>query len=159
MKKKVLYGKLGYDGQKPNEKEEVIIITKPKANALSDLDFVVKAFKFAGRNVEGSMGDQAIEPLFLLCSKANQCRNAALFSSSKPIAPASIGSDRIEQEKQSLADQQTQLEAARTEADRTEQFLALVRKYRDCTELTDEMIHAIVDKIVVHRTSKAEATE
>ena len=54
--------------------------------------------------------------------------------------------------KQSLAAQQAELDAARSEADRTEQFLALARKYRDCTELTDEMIHAFVEKIVVHRT-------
>ena len=54
--------------------------------------------------------------------------------------------------KQSLAAQQAELDAARSETDRTEQFLALARKYRDCTELTDEMIHAFVEKIVVHRT-------
>ncbi len=29
---------------------------------------------------------------------------------------------------------------------------ALAKKYRDCTEVTDEMIRAFVDKIVVHRT-------
>lgn len=47
---------------------------------------------------------------------------------------------------------QAQLNEVQADANRTEQFLTLVKKYRDCTEVTDEMIRAFVDKIVVHRT-------
>lgn len=53
---------------------------------------------------------------------------------------------------QSLTAYQAQLDEVQADADRTEQFLALAKKYRDCTELTDDMIRAFVDKIVVHRT-------
>ena len=43
----------------------------------------------------------------------------------------------------------------RKQADRTDQFLALARKYRDCTEITDDMIRAFVEKIVVHKTVRS----
>ncbi|MGN0662061.1 MAG: DUF4368 domain-containing protein, partial [Faecalibacterium sp.] len=36
-----------------------------------------------------------------------------------------------------------------------EQFLALARKYRDCTEITDDMIRAFVEKIVVYKTVRS----
>lgn len=32
----------------------------------------------------------------------------------------------------------------------TDRFLALVRKYKDCTEITDNMLYAFIEKIVVH---------
>ena len=32
----------------------------------------------------------------------------------------------------------------------TERFLALVRKYRDCTELTDAMLYSFIDRVEVH---------
>ncbi len=51
-----------------------------------------------------------------------------------------------------LAVDQDQQREVQADAERTEQFLALAKKYRDCTEVTDEMIRAFVDKIVVHRT-------
>lgn len=54
--------------------------------------------------------------------------------------------------RESLATDQEHICEAQSETDRTEQFLALAKKYRDCTEVTDEMIRAFVDKIVVHRT-------
>ncbi len=54
--------------------------------------------------------------------------------------------------RKSLATDQDHIRETQSKADRTEQFLALVKKYRDCTEVTDEMIRAFVDKIVVHRT-------
>ena len=61
-----------------------------------------------------------------------------------------------EQEETTLRDNltayQAQLNEVQADADRTEQFLALAKKYRDCTEVTNEMIRAFVDKIVVHRT-------
>lgn len=54
--------------------------------------------------------------------------------------------------KEILTDLQSELDNASSEANRIDQFLALARKYQDCTELIDEMIHAFVEKIVVYRT-------
>ena len=59
--------------------------------------------------------------------------------------------------KESLITEKAQLAEAQKEADRTEQFLALARKYRDCTEITDDMIRAFVEKIVVHKTVRSAA--
>lgn len=57
--------------------------------------------------------------------------------------------------KESLITEKAQLAEAQKEADRTEHFLALTRKYRDCTEITDDMIRAFVEKIVVHKTVRS----
>ena len=54
--------------------------------------------------------------------------------------------------KQSLSELQSRINDAHSEAERTERFLALAKKYRDCTEVTDEMIRAFVEKIVVYKT-------
>ncbi len=54
--------------------------------------------------------------------------------------------------RESLEVYQDQQREVQADAERTEQFLALAKKYRDCTEVPDEMIRAFVDKIVVHRT-------
>ena len=62
-----------------------------------------------------------------------------------------------EELKESLITEKAQLAEAQMEADRTEQFLALARKYRDCTEITDDMIRAFVEKIVVHKTVRSAA--
>lgn len=35
----------------------------------------------------------------------------------------------------------------------TERFLALVRKYRDCTELTDAMLYSFIDRVEVHEAT------
>lgn len=59
--------------------------------------------------------------------------------------------------RESLTAYQAQLNEVQADADRTEQFLALAKKYRDCTEVTDEMIRAFVDRIVVHRTIRPTA--
>ncbi len=56
--------------------------------------------------------------------------------------------------RENLAVDQDQQREVQADAERTEQFLALAKKYRDCTEVTDEMIRAFVDKIVVHRTMR-----
>ncbi len=56
--------------------------------------------------------------------------------------------------RESLEVDQDQQREVQADAERTEQFLALAKKYRDCTEVTDEMIRAFVDKIVVHRTMR-----
>ena len=57
--------------------------------------------------------------------------------------------------KAAVANEQSELDRVRKQADRTEQFLALARKYRDCTEITDDMIRAFVEKIVVHKTARS----
>ena len=57
--------------------------------------------------------------------------------------------------KESLITEKAQLAEAQKEADRTEQFLALARKYRDCTEITDDMIRAFVEKIVIRKTVRS----
>lgn len=62
-----------------------------------------------------------------------------------------------EELKKSLITEKVQLAEAQKEADRTEQFLALARKYRDCTEITDDMIRTFVEKIVVHKTVRSAA--
>ncbi len=54
--------------------------------------------------------------------------------------------------RENLAVDQDQQREVQADAERTEQFLALAKKYRDCTEVTDEMIRAFIDKIVVRRT-------
>ena len=54
--------------------------------------------------------------------------------------------------KAELADDQARLNEVQTASAQTDKYLALARKYRDCTELTDDMIHAFVEKIVVHKT-------
>ncbi|MFQ7453344.1 MAG: DUF4368 domain-containing protein [Flavonifractor plautii] len=35
----------------------------------------------------------------------------------------------------------------------TERFLALVRKYCDCTELTDAMLYSFIDRVEVHKAT------
>ncbi len=54
--------------------------------------------------------------------------------------------------KTELADEQARLAAMQSTSAQTDKYLALARKYRDCTEVTDEMILAFVEKIVVHKT-------
>ena len=54
--------------------------------------------------------------------------------------------------KAELETEQVHLNEAQNTAAKTDQYLALAHKYRDCTEVTDEMIRAFVEKIVVHRT-------
>ena len=54
--------------------------------------------------------------------------------------------------KTELADEQARLAAMQSTSAQTDKYLALARKYRDCTEVTDDMILAFVEKIVVHKT-------
>ncbi len=54
--------------------------------------------------------------------------------------------------KAELADDQARLSEVQTTSAQTDKYLALARKYRDCTEVTDDMILAFVEKIVVYRT-------
>ncbi len=54
--------------------------------------------------------------------------------------------------KVNLAKEQTRLDDVQAASAQTDQYLALAHKYRDCTELTDEMIRAFVEKLVVYKT-------
>lgn len=54
--------------------------------------------------------------------------------------------------KAKLAREQNRLDEVQKTSAKTDQYLALAHKYRDCTEVTDEMIRAFVEKIVVYRT-------
>ena len=63
-----------------------------------------------------------------------------------------------ETEQSQLALQQTaereQLAALQASTQKVERFLQLAKRYRDCRELTDEMIQAFVEKIMVHPATK-----
>lgn len=69
-------------------------------------------------------------------------------------------SNQYEQEeselKTELTEDQARLNAAQTSTKQADKYLALAHKYRDCTELTDEMIRAFVEKIVVYKSIKPE---
>ena len=54
--------------------------------------------------------------------------------------------------KAELADDQARLNEVQTASAQTDKYLALAHKYRNCTEVTDDMILAFVEKIVVYRT-------
>ena len=55
-----------------------------------------------------------------------------------------------------VANAHARLAEIQAAAPQTDRYLALVQKYKDCTELTDEMILAFVKKIVVYKTIIAE---
>ena len=63
-----------------------------------------------------------------------------------------------ETEQSQLALQQTaereQLAALQASTQKADHFLQLAKRYRDCKELTDEMIQAFVEKIMVHPATK-----
>ena len=52
--------------------------------------------------------------------------------------------------KETLTADQAKLNEQQDDAKRLDQFLALAAKYRDSTEVTDEMIRAFIDKVMVH---------
>lgn len=54
--------------------------------------------------------------------------------------------------KAELADDQARLNEVQTASAQTDKYLALAHKYRDCTEVTDDIILAFVEKIVVYKT-------
>ena len=58
--------------------------------------------------------------------------------------------------KSELADDQARLNEVQMATAQTDKYLALARKYRDCTEMTDDMIRSFVEKIVVHKTIRPE---
>ena len=63
-----------------------------------------------------------------------------------------------ETEQSQLALQQTaereQLAALQASTQKVDRFLHLAKRYRDCKELTDEIIQAFVEKIMVHPATK-----
>lgn len=58
--------------------------------------------------------------------------------------------------KAALVDDQARLDEMQTVSAQIDKYLALAHKYLDCTEVTDDMIRAFVEKIVVHKTVRAE---
>ena len=56
--------------------------------------------------------------------------------------------------KASLAEDQSKVDSYTDDTDRAERFLAVARQYTDFTVLTDDMILAFVDKILVHAPEK-----
>lgn len=48
---------------------------------------------------------------------------------------------------------QAELDSVKEEQDNISQFEKLVKKYRDYEEITDEMLHEFIDKIVVHESN------
>ena len=56
--------------------------------------------------------------------------------------------------KEALAADRIRLEQMRTDTVSADHFIALAHQYRDCTEVTDEMIRAFIEKIVVHTATK-----
>ena len=54
--------------------------------------------------------------------------------------------------KAELTVNQARLNEVQTTSAQADNYLALARKYRDCTEVTDDIILAFVEKIVVHKT-------
>jgi len=56
--------------------------------------------------------------------------------------------------KASLAEDQSKVDSYTDDTDHAERFLAVARQYTDFTALTDDMILAFVDKILVHAPEK-----
>ena len=52
-----------------------------------------------------------------------------------------------------------ELEAFRADSERADKFIELVRKHTRFEELTTPMIHAFVDKIIIHESVWSEQTE
>ncbi len=55
-----------------------------------------------------------------------------------------------------IEQEQAELDAYESDTDRVDQFLALVKKYTDFSELTTPMIYEFVDKILVHAPEKVD---
>ena len=55
-----------------------------------------------------------------------------------------------------VAELQTLMDGAKQKAMNVEYFLSLVRKYTDIQELTGEIIHEFVEKIIVFKAEKVD---
>lgn len=62
--------------------------------------------------------------------------------------------DELKGESNSITNQKAYLES-NSNAAKPSKFIALVRKYRDYTELTDMMLNEFIEKIVVHEADKS----
>ena len=54
-----------------------------------------------------------------------------------------------------VAQLQSELESFHTDSARADQFIEIVKRHTDLTELTPTMIHEFVEKIVVHEADKS----
>lgn len=72
-------------------------------------------------------------------------------------------SAQYEKEQMQLEDavleEQRQLDEMHSGKAKVEQFMALIERYRDCTEYSDEILRQFVEKVVVHETTKDEDGE
>lgn len=60
---------------------------------------------------------------------------------------------------EAVLEEQRQLDEMHSGKAKVEQFMALIERYRDCTEYSDEILRQFVEKVVVHETTKAEDGE
>ena len=67
---------------------------------------------------------------------------------------AQYDSEQVELENR-LTELKEALEESNSNAAKPSKFIALVRKYRDYTELTDMMLNEFIEKIVVHEADKS----
>lgn len=58
--------------------------------------------------------------------------------------------------KEALTADKGKLSQLQSDTEKVDRFISLAKQYRDCTEVTDEMIRALIDKVIVHRTEKDE---
>ncbi len=61
--------------------------------------------------------------------------------------------------KEAIAAEKQQLEEILATQDNAERFLELARRFRDCTEFTDEQLSLFTDRVIVHETVKDEDGE
>ena len=71
---------------------------------------------------------------------------------------AEYESEQTQLEKAVLEEQQ-QLDEIQSGEDKIERFMALVERYRNCTEYSDEVLRQFVEKVIVHETVKDEDGE
>lgn len=81
-------------------------------------------------------------------------------SSVKGVLPERQAQRMIQQydEEQILLEQrikelESQIQQETAKEAETDRFLALVRKYQDCTELTDTMLYSFIDRVEVHKAT------
>ena len=71
---------------------------------------------------------------------------------------AEYESEQTQLEK-AVLEEQRQLDEIQSGEDKIERFMALVERYRDCTEYSDEVLRQFVEKVIVHETVKDEDGE
>ena len=63
--------------------------------------------------------------------------------------------NELSEVKSQIANDEQTLSAMQEDADRADQFLAVVRRYTDFTELTGEILNAYIERIEVHEKEKS----